>query len=400
VLLTKEEQGMLDGEQGPAVQKAIEIVVALGKIYDAENLVPITSVQVAGVSYKNLGEAGIDFLNQWANDGAKVCVKTTLNPAGMDLTNWKELGFAEDFAKNQLRVIDAFKKMGIPPSCSCTPYLTGNVPLFKDHIAWSESSAVSFANSVIGARTNREGGPSAIAAALTGRIANFGLHLDKNRLGQYVVKVECDVKDISDFGALGYIVGSAVKNKVPYFKGITGNSDQLKSFGASMAAAGAVALYHIEGVTPEAKVQQMWQDNAEEIVVDSLSQGYDALNSDVSEIDFVSIGCPHASITELKEIAKLVEGKILKAVLWVTTAKKTRDLAVQMGLIKTIEQAGGKVLSDTCMVVAPVEHFGFKNLATNTGKGAKYAPSHCNLNTRFGNLEKCIQAAVTGRWEK
>ena len=400
MLLTKEEQEMLDGEQGPAVQRAMEIVVALGNIYDAEKLVPVTSVQVAGVSYKNLGEAGIAFLNEWAEAGAKVRVQTTLNPAGMDLDNWKEVGFDEEFAKNQLRVVEAFQKMGIPPSCSCTPYLTGNVPRFGDNIAWSESSAVSFANSVIGAKTNREGGPSAIAAALAGRTAEFGLHLDENRLAQYVVDVKCDVKAISDFGALGNIIGKAVKNKIPYFKGLVGDSDQLKSLGASMAASGAVALYHIKGLTPEARLKKMHQDSAEEIVIDSLKPGYDALNSDVTDIDFVSVGCPHASIAELQKIAGLVKGKSLKAVLWVTTAKQTRALAERMGLVKVIEQAGGKVLSDTCMVVAPVEHFGFKSLATNTGKGAKYAPSHCKLNTRFGSLEKCIQAAVTGRWEE
>ncbi len=396
--LTKEEREMFVGERGEGVQKAMEIIVALGKIYNAEKLIRVTSVQVAGVSYKNLGDAGIEFLEDWARKGAKISVKTTLNPAGMDLENWKRLGFKEEFAKKQLKVIDAFRKIGISPVCTCTPYLIGNLPKFGEHIAWSESSAVSFANSVIGARTNREGGPSALAAAITGRTACYGFHLKENRKADFVFDVKCNVDGFSDFGALGNIVGKSVKNKVPYIKGIQEeNQDNLKVLGASMAASGAVALYHIDNVTPEAKIRNMVNENAQTIVIESLEEGYKSLNSNENEIDFVSVGCPHASVDEIKKIAGLVRGKHLKAELWVTTSRHVRKLTDEY--VRTIEQSGGKVLSDTCMVVAPVEDFGFKNLATNSGKAAFYAPSHSKLNVRFGSLEQCIKAAITGRWE-
>jgi predicted aconitase len=396
--LTKDEERMLSGDIGEGIQKAMEIIVALGKIYNAENLVQVKSVQVAGVSYKNLGDAGIEFLEEWARKGGKVSVKTTLNPAGMDLVNWKKLGFKEDFAKKQLKVIEAFKKMGIASVCTCTPYLIGNLPEFGDHIAWSESSAVSFANSVIGARTNREGGPSALASAITGRTANYGFHLDENRLADLVFDVKCKVKNFSDFGALGNIIGKTAKNKVPYIKEIMeNNQDNLKVLGASMAASGAVALYHIENVTPEAKKRNMIKDSVERITIESLDEAYDSLNSKENEIDFVSIGCPHASFDELKTIAGLVKGKNLKAELWVTTSKYVKERAKDF--VDIIEKSGGKVLSDTCMVVAPVEDFGFKNLATNSGKAAFYAPTHSKLNVRFGTLEKCINAAIKGRWE-
>jgi predicted aconitase len=263
LVLTAEERAMLDGEQGIAVQRAIEIVVALAKIYDARRLVSVSSVQVAGVSYKNLGQAGLDFLREWAEQGARVRVPTTLNPAGMDMQHWRALGFSETFARQQQAVVEAYTAMGIAPTCTCTPYLVGNRPGVGDHVAWAESSAVSFANSVLGARTNREGGPSALSAAICGRTAAYGLHLDENRLARYRVEVRCPMRTISDWSALGYVVGHQVRNGVPYFifeddirnvrreasgvkreasdvnPGIRG-TDELKSLGAAMAASGAV----------------------------------------------------------------------------------------------------------------------------------------------------------------
>ncbi|MCK4429401.1 MAG: DUF521 domain-containing protein, partial [Candidatus Aenigmarchaeota archaeon] len=175
--LTNEEELMLKGEQGIVVSKCMKLLVKLGEIYGADKMIKISSSQAAGVSYKSIGDPGLEFLKGFADEGAKVRVPTFLNPAGMDLENWKELGFPADFAKNQLRIMDAFRKMGIVVTSTCTPYLAGNLPRFREHIAWSESSAVSFSNSVIGARTNREGGPSALAAAICGRTPNYGLHL-------------------------------------------------------------------------------------------------------------------------------------------------------------------------------------------------------------------------------
>ncbi len=393
--LTPEEQAMLAGDLGPGVKRAMEIVVALGKIYGARELVPIASAQVAGVSYKNLGQAGLEFLRQWAREGARVRVPTMLNPAGMDLARWRELGVPEGFARRQMEVIRAFEAMGAVPTCTCTPYLVGNAPGLGEHIAWSESSAVSFANSVLGARTNREGGPGALAAAIVGRTAKYGLHLDENRVANYVVDVRCPLRNEADFGALGYMVGRRVKNAVPYFRGVEGEQTGLRALGAAMAASGAVALYHVEGVTPEAEAD-MVSPNAETIVIESLSEGYAALNSSVERIDLVSIGCPHASLAEIEEVARWLEGKRVKAALWVTTARRTRELAEERGFVQTIEAAGGQVLADTCLVVAPVEALGFRSLATNSAKMAFYAPSHCGLAVRFGSLEQCLEAAVRG----
>ena len=398
--LTKEEHDMLDGIEGEGVQKAMEILVALGEIYGARDMIPVTSSQVSGVSYKNLGDAGLEFLQDWAAKDAKVRVPTTLNPAGVDIENWKALGISEKFAKKQTELIEAYTAMGINPSCTCAPYMIGNAPKFGDHVAWSESSAVSFVNSVMGARTNREGGPSALAAAITGRTPRYGLHLDANRKSSLVVDVECELKDHADYGALGYIIGKNAGTKVPYFyfkKNKKILSDNLRTLGATMAAAGSVALYHVDGVTPEAKRYNMVFSYAERITVNDLSEGYAALNSDSQDIDFVAIGCPHASLDELREIAALLKGKKVKAAVWITTARKIKDVAKPF--VEEIEKSGAVVVADTCMIVAPIEELGFKTMATNAGKAACYAPSHCKLSTRYGPLKKCIDAAVSGRWE-
>ncbi|MCK4531314.1 MAG: DUF521 domain-containing protein, partial [Candidatus Aenigmarchaeota archaeon] len=178
--LTEEQKDMLEGKNGNAVKKSMSILVALGEIYGAKGLIPVTSVQISGVSYDNLGDAGLEFLDEMAKDG-KIRVKTTLNPAGMDMENWEALGIDPEFARKQKLVIEAFEKMGVEATCTCTPYFIGNKPDFGDHIAWGESSAVTYANSVLGAKTNKEGGPSSIASALTGFTAEYGLHLDEHR---------------------------------------------------------------------------------------------------------------------------------------------------------------------------------------------------------------------------
>jgi predicted aconitase len=436
VRLTDEEQAMLAGDWGSGVQKAMEILTALGAIYGADDLVPVSSVQVAGVSYKNLGDAGLEFLADWAAQGARVRVPTTLNPAGLDLDGWRELGFDADFADKQARVIQAFAAMGIRTTCTCTPYFVGNAPRQGDHVAWAESSAVSFANSVLGARTNREGGPSALAAAISGRTPRYGLHLPENRRARLVVDVRCPIQSLADFGALGVMVGRVARNRVPYFQeldvpklqvsnfelGVSSwmfqgarhqaeNSelqtyvDLLKALGAAMAASGAVALYHIEGATPEADVPGIIVPDAETFIVESLAEGYAALDTrsasgsgDGDEIDLVWIGCPHASLAELARVIELLAGRQVRSALWVTMAREVRAEAKKAGLVQALDALGGRVVADTCLIVAPVKELGFRHMATPSGKGAYYAPSHSRLAVHYGSLEACIEAAVSGEW--
>ncbi len=395
--LTKEEEKLLDGKEGYAVKKSMEILVALGDIYGAKKLIRVGSVQVAGVSYHNLGDAGLEFLNELAKDG-KVKVLTTLNPAGMDLKNWKSLGISEEFSKKQNLVIEAFRRMGIIISCTCTPYLIGNLPRYGEHIAWSESSAVTFANSVIGAKTNREGGPSALAAALIGKTPYYGLHLEENRIPNTHVDVKTKLRKFSDWGALGYCIGKKVENKIPYITGIIdANLDELKTFCASVVTYGSKPLFHIKGVTPGS---QKYQLPKEKITIKDkdVREAYETINDDVEKIDFVCIGCPHASINEIAQIARRLKNKVISSntEFWVSTSRSMKRLADERSYTETIEKAGAKFACDTCMAVAPLKGR-FKSVATTSAKGCYYS-RHNNMKTKLGSLEECIKAAVKGKW--
>jgi len=393
--LTKEEQEMLAGKHGNAAKKSMEILVALGEIYGAKNMIPVSSVQVAGVSYHNLGDAGLEYLEDLSKDG-QVKVLTTLNPAGMDLEDWHNLGISEDFAEKQLKVVNAFAKMGIIPSCTCTPYFVGNLPRFGEHIAWSESSAVCFANSVLGARTNREGGPSALAAALTGRTPNYGMHLDENRHPQVLVKVKAKLKTIPDFGELGHAIGKKIGNRIPLITGVrAATTEQLKSFCASMATYGGTALFHMKGITPE-KAKKPAGDEMVEITAADLDEARKAM-TDEGEPDFVSLGCPHASLSELKRIAELLKGKKVAVETWVAVARPIKELADKAGYSKIIEAAGAKLACDTCMVVAPLKGR-FKCMATDSAKACFYGRGSNGFKVKIGPVEQCIKAAVTGKW--
>lgn len=392
--LTKDEEKILNGERGEVIARLFRLLVRLGDIYGADKMIPVGSVQVAGVSYKSIGDPGAEFLEDMASKGAKVQVLTYLNPAGMDLENWEKLGFPKDFAKNQLRIMDAFRSMGIVVTSTCTPYLAGNLPRFREHIAWSESSAVSFSNSVIGARTNREGGPSALAAAICGVTPNYGLHLWEKRQPTIKVKVDANLNFNSDFGALGYYVGKQVKNKIPYFTGFTNaNTDQLKALGAAMAASGAVALYHIEELTPEADLVE--KEGLEEINVSKkeLDETYEKLSSGKNP-DVVILGCPHASLREISTLADKLKGKHLKKPVWICTSRVMKEAADRMGFTEIIEKAGGYIVADTCMVVSPIEKMGYKTTGVNSGKAANYLPGFCKQDVVFANINKLIEAQL------
>jgi len=414
--ITKEEEKIYDGEYGEVLEMAMNLLVSLGEIYGAEKLIPVSSVQVSGVSYKTIGEEGLNFLRDISNSGVKVSVPTTLNPAGMDICNYYEYNFPKDFVKKQLEIIECFKKMDIEIGCTCTPYLSGNIPMYGDHIAWAESSAVSYANSVIGARTNREGGPSALASALLGKTPLYGYHLDENRVPTHIVEVEGRLNNISDYGALGSIVGRIVKNGVPYF--IFKNNDihygkysKLKSLGASLAASGGVALYHVEGLTPESKVGKinkinnfdiMNKNNIEKIAItkEDIREEYSKLNTTEEKPDLISIGCPHCSLEEIKEVVDFIlknnlnKSNRFKCDLWVYASIHIKAIADRMGYTKIIEDAGGKIVCDTCMVVAPIEDMGYKNIGTNSGKAAIYLPNFCNSKVIYGNINDILKKGL------
>ncbi|MDH7508669.1 MAG: aconitase X catalytic domain-containing protein [Methanomassiliicoccales archaeon] len=370
--LTREEEAILDGEKGYGYQKAMELLVAIGTVYDADRLVPISSAHLSGVSYKTIGEGGLDFLLDISSN-ARVSVHTTLNPAGMDLTRWKEMGVSSIFARKQIDIVECYRRMGIEISCTCTPYLTTNVPRMGDIVAWAESSALSYVNSVIGARTNREGGPGALAAAIIGKTPHYGLHLNENRMPTVVV--EADVGDgVFNHSLLGHAVGRIVSNGVPYFRGIRPSQDEIKTLAAAMAASGSIAIFHIEGVTPGADRYDVDTLEKIEIGEKELHDACESLNTG-EEPELIALGCPHLSIGEMKVLAKFLQSrrKTRDIDVWFCTSRYVKERCKKE--VEILEKFG-KVVCDTCMVVAPIEDM-YSCTATNSAKACNYLPTLC-----------------------
>jgi predicted aconitase len=389
MFLTREEESILAGEQGYGRRRAMELLVAVGKIYGAEKLVPITSAHLSGVSYKTIGEGGIDFLNEMSKD-CKVSVKTTLNPSGMDSVRWKEMHVSEVFAQKQLEIIEYYGKLGVQTTCSCTPYLSSNVPEKGDTIAWAESSALSYANSVIGARTNREGGPGALAASIIGKTPLYGLHLDVNR--QPTVIIEAQMKeDLLDYALLGQVIGSRIGGAIPFIRGIRPSTDDLKMMAAAMAAAGSVALFYVDGTTPDSQLQDVQGleviqvDRGELLTIkDKISSGKDP--------DLIALGCPHLSEKEVRHLASLVKGKRKDkdTDVWFCTSREV--VARCPKEVRELERIG-KVVCDTCMIVTPIEGV-YRCTATNSCKACNYLPSLCSQKVVCESAETLLRSVM------
>lgn len=386
MILSPDEEAILAGEEGETRARMLEILVALGKVYGAERLIPIVSAQVSGASYKTIGRWGLEWLQGL---DARVSVPTVLNPVGMDRSRWREMGITPEFARVQEEVLDAYRRLGVTMECTCTPYYL-YMTRYGDHLAWSESSAVAYANSVIGARTNREGGPSALAAAIIGKTPEYGLHLVRERAPRVVIRVEDGdrLSDAAHFGALGYLAGRLVGSRIPLIEGIRPKKDLLKALGAAMAASGAVALFHVKGITPEARV---FSYPAEGLEVISIK--YDEVSAAMEEIpvEAVALGCPHCSPDELSRIAELLAGKKVRIPVFVFAA---RDVAARHPEeVATIEESGAHVFADTCMVVSPAMER-FSAIMVNSGKAYAYIPNMCGAAARLGTTKECIEVAT------
>jgi predicted aconitase len=401
--LTNYEEQMLNGNEGQIIARAMRLLVALGETEEAKCLVPIRRSQVAGVSYKTAGEATLELLESLASE--KVTAKTiaTQNPAGMDLERWAEMGISETFATKQRRICSAYEKMGIKSTCTCTPYLSGNKPCFGELIGFSESSAVAYTNSVLGARSNRQGGLDALAAALVGRVPLTGYLLDENRLGDVQVNVNCSLNSESDYGVLGYFVGKNISmNEVPVYPKLKATRDNLKLLGAASAASGSVAMYHVLEVTPEASGRKRPFKNGKpsrhlDFDEESRKRVYDELSSQTS-CNLVALGCPHSSIREIETVAHILRGKHVKPGirLWVFTSPKVFESAKSRGFLGEIRAAGGDLFKHTCMVVAPLEEMEVTGVTTNSAKAAFYVPrmTKNKCTSHLCNLHDCISYAT------
>jgi predicted aconitase len=386
--LTPEDEKIIQGEFGETRQKMMEILNTLGTVFGAERLIPIKSAQVSGASYKTIGEWGLRWLESLQ---ARVVVPTVLNPIGMPRDSWEEVGISREFAERQKAILEAYRRLGVKLECTCTPYYL-QLTQYGDHLAWAESSAVVYANSVIGARTNREGGPGALAAAIIGKTPEYGLHLITNRKPQVAISLDGSgslEKKEELYGAIGYLAGKRIGNRIPLITGIRPKRDSLKALGAAMAATGAVSLFHVEGFTPEARIFKYATAGLEEITIEGTEVA--ALFKDM-EIDAVAIGCPHCSPVELEEIAGLLQGKKVKKPLFIFSSQQV--LRANPELVEKITRSGAKVVPDTCMVVSPFMER-YQSIMVDSGKAFAYVPDMCGAVARLGTRKECINTAVS-----
>ena len=395
--LTRGEEEILQGERGETLQQLMEILTGVGTVFGATKMIPVKSVQVSGASYKTIGKYGLEWLESLH---AKAVVPAVLNPIGMDRMRYSSMTLTDEFITNQQAVIKAYNRLGIQLECTCTPYYL-SAPAYGEHIAWSESSAVCYSNSVCGARTNREGGPSALAAALLGRTPYYGLHIVENRVPHITIAVEDapPAKDLDSswYGALGFLIGKMVGAQIPYFTGIRPARDKLKALGAAMAASGAVSLFHVHEITPESEIFN-WNSGMFEtihITDEEIKQVY--LDSNQDHVDAIAIGCPHCSPDELAQIAKELKRKKVTKPLYVFASAYV--IATCPEEVKIIEKAGGRVYADTCMVVSP-EMEQYECIMVNSGKAHAYVPSMCSAKSRIAPLHECLAEALLSTEKK
>jgi predicted aconitase len=422
--LTRDEQEMLDGRRGRATQKAMELLVRYAEALGAERFVDTRNV--AGVPgsanpflqnyYKDKSANGLDaiFSHFDLDSDELVEVPGALVPTwhlqgGADPSAWQTIGVKVEVFRNyqEREAFAASHDVGILKTC--TPYLAGNVPARGEHLAWMESSAVIYANSVLGARTNTEGRESTSAAMLTGKIPYWGLHQTEHRYGTHRIDVEVPADSVMDWGMLGYYVGDLVQERIPVVAGTYSRPEvvRLKHFGAAASSSGGVEMYHIVGVTPEAECLEM--AFGPKTPVETYRYGkaeqravYDRLNASGrdSDVDFVMLGCPHAAIEQLREAARLLDGKKVSGncALWIFTSRAVKSQAQAEGLLPTLASAGAVLLTDTCSAFAQALPPGTKVAALDSAKQVHYLPAILGIQAWFGSTSDCIHAALTGRW--
>ena len=423
MILADDEKAMLDGAFGIARQKAMELLVRYAEALGADRFVDTHNVAgVPGSSTMFLQK----YFEEHAGDGRFETVFSLYDldageimsvpmatgncchlQGGMDLEHWNELGMSPEAMQHQRADEAALALHGVRIMKTCTPYLAGNLPVRGEHCAWMESSAVVYCNSVIGARTNTEGRESTSAAMLTGKIPDWGFHRREYRHGTHLIEVEAPVESVMDWGMLGYFIGDAIEENIPVLTGAIRQADPLrhKHLGAAATSSGGVEMYHIVGVTPEAASLEMALGSRQPVATIKYGakerrRAYETLNANGRDpnVDYVMLGCPHASIDQFREIARLLEGKKIKTHLWMFTSRAVKMVADMSGFTKTIEDAGGLVMTDTCSAIARAVPKGTKVVALDSAKQVHYLPAMVGVEAWFGTTEDCIDAALTGRW--
>ena len=409
VNLTDRDQAMLNGDRGPAAALAMAILVRMAEVYEAETLMDISQAHIDSTIY--LGDATLEFAEHLASLGARVAVPTSLNVSGVDECGWQEWAVTPEWAAKAARQMLAYERMGAVAMWTCAPYQTHMRPVFGQQIAWGESNAIAFANSVIGARTERYPDLLDICCAICGRVPAVGLHLTENRAGQMRLRLvgvpPALQQDDQFFAVLGHLVGKLAGDQIPVIEGVVVSpaEDQLKAFAAAAASSGRVALFHMVGVTPEAPtIDEAFHGRVPaqtiEVTTGDLREARKELTTaDGRELDMVILGSPHFSLAEFSQLAPLVTGMHAhpRVKFLVTSSRLMKEQADKAGVLAPLVSFGAQITLDTCILASPMLPPEIKTLMTNSAKYAYYAPSLLNTRVTFGSLADCVRSAVEGR---
>jgi hypothetical protein len=409
--LNPRERETLGGADGEAAAMAMRIVVASAELLGADRLVEIVSAHIDGCLHH--GDGGVEFAERLVGGGGRVVVPTTLNVGALDLLHPDRVRARPERQRMARRQMDAYVAMGAQPTFTCAPYQVGHQPALGQQVAWGESNAIAFVNSVLGARTERYGDFLDACCALTGRAPLHGLHSDEARRATVVVdatSVPARLKERDVFyPVLGTWLGLTVGRDVAAIVGLPAETtrDRLKALGAAAASTGAVALFHVVGVTPEAPTLEAATGGAEPTAVirldaDMLRAALDRLTTarSTTRLDAVAVGSPHFSRDEIAELARLLDGRRVQVPFYVCTARATLAEAEVAGHAAALTAAGVDVVVDTCVVVTPILPESGGVLMTCSGKFAHYAPSNVGYDVVYGSLEDCVRSAVAGRVDR
>lgn len=407
--LTDEEKRVLDGKDGEAARLAMAILVDTGELFGAESLMPVSQTHIDATLY--MVDAGLEFAEKLASLGARVSVPTSLNPSAIDLVRWKELRVPAAVLPKHQRLAAAYLKMKAIPTWTCAPYQQGIIPRFGEQIAWGESNAIAFANSVIGARTNRYADLMDVCAAIIGKVPRFGLHLSSNRIAKILLELKGFTASMFEndavFPLLGYLVGEMASDQVAAVEGLPPSVtfDNLKGFFAGAASSGAVGLCHLVGITPEAQNREMCFHGARPEKVFQISPKMLAacefkLQTLASEsIDWITTGCPHYSPAEFMRLVQLMDGRKIHSsvAFWVFTSRCVYSWIQGNGILKQLNDSGVMVFTDGCPLQYPHESWNFTAAMTDSAKFASYCYSQTGLPVALGSLADCVNSAVSGR---
>lgn len=407
--LSAQEQAIAGASRGEGAAMAMRIVAESARLLGAPRLIPIASAHIDGALYH--GQSGTLFAEKLVEGGASVAVRSTLNVGALDLTGCSKVrleGVPRDMAR---RMMEAYRKLGCEQSWTCAPYQAGHRPAQGSDVAWGESNAVVFCNSVLGARTNRYGDFLDIACAIAGRAPDYGLHRPENRRATLVFDVSALPASFLDgeiaWPVLGSLYGREIGNAIGIVTGVARHpgEDALKAFGAAAASSGAVGLFHIAGITPEASdsataLAGNEPDAVIRVTVEMAKAARAGLSTALKAdaVDAVAIGSPHLSMAEFDALERLIGGRRLAVPFYACTGRHVLAILEQQGRRVALEKSGVTIVADTCVVVTPIlPALAGGVLMTNSGKFAHYAPGNTGYSVLYGSLRDCVESAVLGR---